>query len=187
MDMIIFEDSVKYDSWVKILLVFPVVLLVALGVLFQVDASHRDIFPKEPAKESRLGAAVLFASALFVLAVYGLVLHRRLSVAGEKIILHFSLFRWSIPYRTVSSLRAAKGFVVWFGYSFITSYSSQVEIVRTFRLKVRVSPSRRDQFLEYANRALAEWRRRHGDEPSTRAAAEKTQKNPGFDTTRDNS
>lgn len=170
LDAVIFEDPVKYDPWVKVLLVFPVVLLIVLAVLFQVDASHRDIFPKEPAKETKLAAVVLYASTVFVLAVYWLVLPRKLSITREKIILHFSAFRWSIPLKTITSIKAARGLVVWWGHSFITSYGSQVEIVRTHRFKVRVSPTRRDQFLEYADQALAEWRRGHEDATSASAA-----------------
>jgi uncharacterized protein (DUF983 family) len=34
MDLVLFEDSIKYDLWVKIALVFPIILLIALGFLF---------------------------------------------------------------------------------------------------------------------------------------------------------
>lgn len=161
-DAVIFEDPVKYDPWVKALLVLPIVLLVVFAILLQVDANHRDIFPKEPARDSRTGSIVLFASTIFVLAVYWLVLPRKLSVTQEKIILHFRGFRWNIPYGKIRSIKAARGLIGWRGYSFITSYGSQVEILRKYRFKIRVSPTRRDQFLENANRALAEWTRRHG-------------------------
>jgi len=47
MDLIIFEDSIKYDAWVKLFLVFPLVLLIVLGTLFYIDAHYSDIFPKD--------------------------------------------------------------------------------------------------------------------------------------------
>lgn len=42
---------------------FSVVLLIGLGILFDVDARHSDIFPGEPAAQSRMGSFVLFAGA----------------------------------------------------------------------------------------------------------------------------
>jgi len=39
MDLVLFEDQIKYDPWVKIAIIFPVILLIALGVLFYVDAN----------------------------------------------------------------------------------------------------------------------------------------------------
>lgn len=45
MDLVIFEDSIKYDLWIKVVLVFSLGLLVVLGILFDVDARDSDIFP----------------------------------------------------------------------------------------------------------------------------------------------
>ena len=157
MDMIIFEDSIKYDAWVKPLLVFPFVLLIVLGILFYVDAHDSDIFPKEPATESRMASTVLFASAVFVLAIYWLVLPRKILITQEGIKIKFSCFSWNIPYRTIKSVKPAEGLIVWWAHSFITSYRSQIEIVRKYRLKIRVCPSRRDEFLQSANKALEDW------------------------------
>jgi len=157
MDLIIFEDDIKYDVWVKRLLVLPLVLLIVLGILFYIDAHSSDIFPKEPPKESKTASAVLFASTVFVLAIYGLVLPRKIVVTQERIKLKFSGFSWNIPYQTVKSFKPAKGMIVWWAHSFITSYGSQIEIVRKNRFKIRVSPSRRDEFLQHANKALEDW------------------------------
>ena len=159
MDLIIFEDRIKYDAWVKPMLVFPLVLLIVLGILFYVDAHYSDLFPKEPATESKTASVVLFASAVFVLAVYWLFLPRKIYVTQEKIKLRFGGFDWNIRYKTIKSVKPAKGIIVWWAHSFITSYGSQIEIVRKNRLKIRVSPCRRDQFLEYANKAHSDWMR----------------------------
>jgi len=157
MDMIIFEDKIKYDSWIKPVLVFPMILLVVLGILFYVDAHSSDIFPKEPAAKSSLAYIVLFASAVFVPAVYWLVLPRKIYVTQEGIRLAFSGFSWNVPYKTIETIKPERGIIVWWAHSFITSYGSQIEIVRKDRLKIRVCPSRRDEFLQYANRALSDW------------------------------
>ncbi len=161
MDFILFEDSIKYDAGIKVVLVLSVVLLVILGILFYVDASGPDIFPGEPASESRTGSLVLFASAVFVLAVFWLVLPRSIAVSQEGIIVQFNAFRWKIPFRTIESIQDARGIIVWWAHSWITSYATQIEIRRKYRLKIRISPARRDQFLEYANKALADWRHAH--------------------------
>jgi len=161
MDLIIFEDGIKYDAWMKPFLVFPLVLLIVLGTLFYIDAHDSDIFPKEPATESKLASAVLFASTVFVLAVYWLVLPRKIFVTQEGIKLKFGSFSWNIPYKSIESFKPAKGMIVWWAHSFITSYGSQIEIIRKNRLKIRVSPSRRDEFLQHANKALADWTHIH--------------------------
>lgn len=158
MDPVIFEDSIRYDPWIKVLLIFSVVLLIVLGILFDVDARHSDIFPGEPAAESRTGSFVLFAAAVFLMAVFWLILPRTIAVSREGLILRFRAFSWNIPFTTIKSINPASGMIVWWAHSWITSYRSQIEIVRHHRLKIRVSPSRRDQFLEYAHQAFADWK-----------------------------
>jgi len=161
MDLVIFEDSIKYDLGIKIVLVFSLVLLIVLGILFYVDAQDSDIFPGEPAAESRTGSFVLFAAAVFLMMVYWFILPRTIAVSQEGLILRFRAFNWNIPFATIKSIKPASGIIVWWAHSWITSYRSQIEIIRKCRLKIRVSPSRRDQFLEYALKALADWKTTH--------------------------
>jgi len=40
MDLVLFEDSIEYDVWIKAALVFPIILLIALGILFYIDAHY---------------------------------------------------------------------------------------------------------------------------------------------------
>jgi hypothetical protein len=107
MDVVIFEDNVKYDPWIKILLALSFVLLIVLGILFYIDAHGSDIFPREPAAESRTGSVVLFISAVFLLVVYWLFLPRKVAVSQEGIIIRFSAFGWDIPFRTMFLQAAA--------------------------------------------------------------------------------
>ncbi len=159
MDLVLFEDSIKYNFGVKIALIFPVILLIAMGMFFYVDAHYKDIIPKEPAKDSNTGALILFATAPFILFVYWMVLPRKVFVLQDRIRLQFGQFFWNIPFETVESVKASRGLGVWCLYSSITCYSTQIEIVRKRRGNIRVSPSRRDQFLDYVNRALSDWKR----------------------------
>ena len=161
MDLVIFEDSIQYDWWIKLVLVLSVALLVVLGILFDVDARDSDIFPGEPAAESQAGSFVLFAAAVFLIAVYWLILPRTIAVSQEGLILRFRAFSWNIPFASIRSINPASGIFVWWAHSWITSYRSQIEISRKNRLKIRVSPGRRDQFLEYAHKALADWKNTH--------------------------
>ena len=161
MDLVIFEDNIKYDFWIKVVLVLSLVLLIVLGILFYVDARDSDIFPGELAAESRTGSFVLFAAAVFLMAVYWLILPRTIAVSQESLILRFRAFSWNIPFATIRSINPASGIIVWWAHSWITSYRSQIEIIRKYRLKIRVSPSRRDQFLEYAHKAFADWKNTH--------------------------
>lgn len=162
MKLILYEDSIKYDFWVKVALALPIVLLVAMGLLFYADAHYKDIIPKEPAKDSSTGALILFVSAPFVLFVYWMVLPRRLFVLQDRIRLQFGQFFWNVHFKTVESVKPSTGLAVWSYCSSITCYSTQIEIVRKRRGNIRVSPARRDQFLDYVNRALFDWRRTQG-------------------------
>src|SRR4030042_7187715 len=133
MDLVIFEDSIKYDLGIKIVLCFSPRLLITLGILFYVDAQDSDIFPGEPAAESRTGSFVLFAAAVFLLAVYWLILPRTIAVSHDGLILRFRAFSWNIPFATIKSIKPASGIIVWWAHSWITSYRSQIEIIRKYR------------------------------------------------------
>ena len=157
MDLIIFEDNIKYDAWVKLVLAFSLVLLIVLGALFYIDGHHSNVFPKEPPRKSRIAFVVLCFSTVLTVAAYWLFLPQKISVFQEGIKVKFGGFSWDIPFQTIESVKAAKGLVVRRGFSCITSYKSQIVVVRKNRLNIRFSPSRCDQFLESANRALADW------------------------------
>jgi hypothetical protein len=123
MGLIIFEDSIKYDKWVKPFLVFPLVLLIVLAILFCMDAYYSDIFPKEPGAKSKTASAVLFASTVFVLAIYWLVLPRKIFVTQDGIKIKFSGFSWNIPYQAIKSVKPGEGIIVWWAHSFIRDRS----------------------------------------------------------------
>lgn len=161
MSPVIFEDSIRYDLGIKIVLVFSLILLIGLGILFYVDAQDSDIFPGEPAAESRTASFVLVAAGVFLLGIYWLILPRTIAVSQEGLILRFRALDWNIPFATIESIKPASGLIVWWAHSWMTSYRSQIEIIRSHRLKIRISPSRRDQFLEYAHKAFADWKSTH--------------------------
>jgi hypothetical protein len=124
MEIVIFEDNIKYDAWMRPVLVFPIVLLVVLGILFFIDARYSDLFPREPAAKSELASFVLFASVVFVLIVYWIVLPRKIYVTQEGIKLKLGVFCWNIRFKTIESIKPATGILVLWAHTFITSYGS---------------------------------------------------------------
>jgi hypothetical protein len=163
MDVIIYEDSIKYDRWVKVVLVFPVILFIILGVLFYIDAKYSDIFPGETPRKAIIAAIDLFVSAPVVLVIYRLSLPRKIYILQEGIKIKFGAFFFNIPFETIESVKAAKGIISRRAISSTTSFSTQIEIERKAGRNIRISPSQRDQFLEQANRALSDWRQSHGN------------------------
>ena len=159
MDLVLFQDQLKYDPLVKIAIISPVILLIALGILFYIDANYRDVIPSESKADSYTAALIIFASVLFVLVVYWLVLPRKIYILQDRLKLQMGQFTWNIPFETVESVKATKGIIAWRSVSSITSYSTQIEIIRSRGQNVRISPDRREQFLEYVERALYDWRR----------------------------
>ena len=163
MEPLIFEDGIKYDRWVKVVLVFPLILFIVLGILFYIDARYSNIFPKEAARKSMIAAIDLFVAVPLVLVIYRLSLPRKIYIFEDRIKIKFGIFFFNIRFETVESVNPSKGIMAIVAISFITSLNTQIEIVRKGGWNVRVSPSQLDQFLGHANRALSDWRRTHGD------------------------
>jgi hypothetical protein len=163
MSFLIYEDNIRYDRWVKVTLIFPVVLFIILGVLFYIDAKYSDIFPGETARKAIIASIDLFVSAPLVLVVYRLSLPRKIYIFQDKISIKFGAFFFNIPLETIELVRAAKGILSRRTISSTTSFSTQIEIVRKTQRNIRVSPRQREQFLEHADRALSDWRQSHGN------------------------
>ena len=163
MDLVFHQDSLKWDWWLKLVLVFSVVLILALGVLFFIDGYYHDVVPSEPDGESRLGGIILLASTVFMLALYWAVLPRRLYILQDRVRIKFGAFSLNYPFDSIESARTAKGIVATTGVNAVTSFGNQVEIVRKGGGSVRMSPVQRDLFLENLTRALRDWQRSHDE------------------------
>ncbi len=157
MDPIIFEDNVKYDLWFKIILVGSIVVLIAVGIMFFIDAYSRDILPEEPMEDSKIGAIIMFVATAFLLLVYGAVLPRKLFIYRDKIRIKYGLFFYNIPFSKIDFYAKTRGLPLGNYLISATSLKNQIEIVRKRGLKIRISPSRMDFFLEAFNRAVEDW------------------------------
>lgn len=160
MDSVLYEDTVKYEFWAKVLLAFPVLLLIAMGVFFYDYAHHRAI-PGGEETAVHTASLVLFLTAPFILLIYWLVLPTKIYILQDRIRIKYGQFYWNVRFDTIETVKTAKGIPPLMSNSSVTSYRNQIEIVRRKRMNIRLSPSQRDQFVEHANRALSDWNRIH--------------------------
>ncbi len=161
MNSALFEDTIKYEFWAKILLSLPVILLLAMGAFFYYSAHYRDAVPNEVEIAFHTASIVLFLTAPFILLVYWLVLPTKIFILQDRIRIKYGQFYWNIRFDTIEAVKPAKGIPPLVSNSSVTSYRSQIEIVRKGKMNIRLSPSQRDRFIEYANRALSDWKRIH--------------------------
>jgi hypothetical protein len=161
--MVLFEDTIKYEFWVKVLLAFPVILLIAMAAFFYYSAHYKDAVPNEVEIAFHTVSIVLFLTAPFILLVYWLVLPTKIYILQDRIRIKYGLFFWNVRFDTIEIVKTAKGIPPLVSNSSVTSYRNQIEIVRKKRMNIRLSPSRRDQFVDHANRSLSDWSRIHRD------------------------
>lgn len=159
MNMLLYEDKFKYSAGIYLVLAIPLVFLLALGYLFYLDVHKKDIFPSESADESELGAKIIWASALFVLLVYWLSLPRKILIFSDRIKLKYGLFLFPVSFANIEGAKPASGIPLFAVISSVTSFSTQVEIVRKNGMNIRISPFQRDRFLESLESALSAWQR----------------------------
>jgi hypothetical protein len=159
--MILYDGSIKYETWAKILLGFPVGLMIAMGIIFYKFAHFREGISGEIEYGFHVASIVLFATGPFILLIYWLVLPTKIYILQDRIRIKYGQFYWNIRFDTIESVKAAKGMPPLWSNSSVTSYRNQIEIVRKGRMNWRLSPGNRDQFLDHANRALSDWQRIH--------------------------
>ena len=159
--MSLYESAIKYERWVKFLLAFPIVLLIAMGILFYRLAHIPDVMPGETELGLHIASLVLFATAPFILFIYWLVLPTKIIIHSDRIKVQYGRFYWNVRFETIESVKTAKGIPPVWSNSSVTSYRNQIEIVRKGKMNIRLSPDNRDQFLDHANRALSDWKRTH--------------------------
>lgn len=145
MDSVVYEDTPKYDVWLKAILAFPL-FLVLIGAFY--------ITSSEP--EAAIG---MFATAVLIVIVYWAVMPRKYRILDSKVrIVLVGPFSFNIPFDTIEIARIPKGPT--FGINFPTSFSSKnvVQIVRKGKLNVNITPSNRELFLKNMDKALNSWR-----------------------------
>ncbi len=146
MDSIIYEDTPRYDVWLKAIMVLPV-FFVIMGVYYLITAEV----------EAAIG---MFALTLLMAAVYWAIFPRKYLILESKIrIVLGGPFSFNIPFDNLETARAPEG--VSLGINFATTFLSKhaVEIIRKTGLKVNITPNNRELFLENLKKALNDWGR----------------------------
>jgi len=143
MKELVYEDTPRYDSWLKLMLGAILALTLILGfVLLPIDIS---------------GAGVMFGVTLFDALLFRAILPRRFQIYQDRVrIVLGGPLALNIPLLDIREARLAsssKAFVYW-GLRFVTSVRGVVEIVRKRGLSVVISPANADTFLEQLNQAL---------------------------------
>ena len=140
--MLIYEDTPKYDLWLKLILVGVLALTFILGVIF----IYRDTE----------AAMAMFGITVFDTLLFKAILPRRFQIFEDRLkILLGGPFSINIPFSNIVEVKPAssrKVFAYW-GNRFATSTSNVVEIVRKKGLGLIISPRNYDMFLEQLNQA----------------------------------
>jgi len=145
MENLVYEDTPRYDFWLKSILGGVLALTLILGVILLSED---------------IGAALaMFGVTLFDALLFKAILPRRYQIFQDRVrIVLGGPLAINIPFsniRTVRTVSARKVFVYW-GNRFATSTHSIVEIVRKKGLGFVISPANRDMFLEQLDQALSQ-------------------------------
>ena len=144
-NILLYEDTPKYDFWLKLILGGVLALTFILGIIF--------IFQDNEV------ALAMFGVTLFDALLFKAILPQRFQIYEDRVrIVLGGPLAINIPFsniRTVRTVSARKVFVYW-GIRFSTSTHSIVEIVRKKGLALVISPANGDMFLEQLNQALSQ-------------------------------
>ena len=139
----IYEDTPKYDLWLKLILGGVLALTLILGVIF----IYRDTE----------AAIAMFGITVFDALLFKAILPRRFQIFEDRLkILLGGPFSINILLSNIAEVKSAssrKVFAYW-GIRFATSTSNVVEVVRKKGLNLIISPRNDDMFLEQLNQAL---------------------------------
>ena len=149
MSTVIYEDTPRYDTFFKVIMILPVFFIVG-GAYYLATAED----------EASLS---MFATAILMGAIYWAVFPRKYQILenGIRIVLG-GPFNFNIPLDNVETAREPKG--ISFGINFATCFSSKnaVEIIKRRGMRVNITPSNRDLFLGNLDDALDDWKRQKG-------------------------
>ncbi len=140
--ILIYEDTPKYDLWLKLILGGVLALTFILGVIF----IYRDTE----------AAIAMFGITLFDALLFMLILPRRYQIFEDRLrILLGGPFAINISFSNIEEVKPASGrkAIVYRGIRLATSFNHVVEIVRKKGLSLVISPGNGDLFLEQLNQA----------------------------------
>ena len=141
-NILLYEDTPKYDFWLKFILGGFLALTFVLGVVFLYQDTE--------------AAIAMFGITLFDALLFKAILPRRFQIFEDRLkILLGGPLAINIPFSNIEEAKPATGrkaFAYW-GIRFATSTAHVVEIVRKKGLNLVISPRNDDMFLEQLNQA----------------------------------
>jgi hypothetical protein len=146
MDSVIYEDTPRYDVYLKSIMVLPV-FFIAFGIYYLIVAEIE-------------AATTMFAATLLMAAMFWAMFPRKYLIFDSKFRIALGgPFSFTIPFSNLETAREPQGAT--FGINFPTCFSNQrtVQIIRKKGWYVNITPNDRDLFLENLNKALNDWRR----------------------------
>jgi hypothetical protein len=149
MNAVIYEDAPRYDTLLKAIMVLPVFFII-MGAYYLIAGQVED-------------ATGMFATTLLMGAIYWAIFPRKYQILENRLrIVLGGPFHFDIPLDNVEIARKPEG--VSLGINFVTCFSSKnaVEVIRKRGMRVAITPSDRDLFLENLNKVLNDWIRQKG-------------------------
>ena len=140
--ILIYEDTPKYDLWLKLILGGVLALTFILGVIFIYQDTE--------------AAMVMFGITLFDAILFKAILPRRYQILEDRLkILMGGPFAVNISFSNIEEAKPVAGHkaFAYGGLRLATSTSNVVEIVRKKGLNLVISPSN-EMFLEQLNQVL---------------------------------
>ena len=140
---LLYEDTPRTDTWLKLMLGGILIILLALGIGLLFEETE--------------DAFVIFGVTIFDALLFKLVMPRRYQIYSDKvrIVLGWPL-AWNIPFTTIKEVRPASrvSAFAYNGVRFATSSKGIVEIIRSKGCNSVISPSNKEIFLEQVSRAM---------------------------------
>ncbi|MFC1892721.1 hypothetical protein ACFLYR_01610 [Chloroflexota bacterium] len=139
---LLYEDTPKYDSWLKLVLGGVLALTFILGIVFLYQDTE--------------AAIAMFGITLFDALLFKAILPRRYQVFEDRVrILLGGPFAINISFSNIAEAKPASGrkAMIYSGIRLATSTHHVVEIVRKKGLNLVISPRDDDMSLEQLNQA----------------------------------
>ena len=137
---LLYEDTPKYDSWLKLILGGVLALTIILGIIL--------------ISQDTEAALVMFGITLFDALLFKAILPRRFQIFEDRLkILLGGPFAINITFSNIAEAKPASGrkTVIYSGIRFATSIHHVVEIIRKKGLNLVISPKNDEMFLEQLN------------------------------------
>lgn len=130
-----FEERAEYETWVKIVLALPFVVILATSILIQLYEEDRKALP------------ILLIVIFLITAVYWLILPRKFRITQDSLEIVIG-FTYRIPLTEIEKVKKGSSFNIFFrGIKFATSRNF-IEIKRKGGLPITISPKNADLFFE---------------------------------------